>query len=228
MSYNLAIIPARAGSKRIPSKNTIQIYGKPLIYWCLNAALNCKKIDDIIVSTDCNKVKKVCDNLKVNWFDRPKELCDDFTSSEDVIINVLMNYSKEVDNVIFLQATSPYTENYEISEALQMMNEYDSIVSVVPFNKFLWYNHKNEFIYSSYNYYNRPRSQDMEENTFVENGAFYITKAKDFILNHCRLNGKIGLYKMPPYKIVELDYPEDIDNVENIMKRIYNKDKLCQ
>ena len=61
MSKVIAIIPARKGSKGVPSKNSKLIAGKPLIAWTIEAALDSKFIDEILVSTDCLTVKKIAE-----------------------------------------------------------------------------------------------------------------------------------------------------------------------
>lgn len=81
--------------------------------------------------------------------------------------------------------------------------KFDSLLSVVPFNRFLW---KKKPI--NYDLNKRPRSQKV--NYFLENGSFYITK-KNFILkNKHRLSGKIGMYKMKLESVFEIDNLEDL------------------
>ena len=61
---NLILIPARKNSKRIKNKNMVKIKKKPLIYWTINYAKKFEKDFDIVVSSDCNKVKKICNYEK--------------------------------------------------------------------------------------------------------------------------------------------------------------------
>ena len=71
----LAIIPARGNSKSIKLKNIVNLNGKPLIQYTINAAKRSKQIDDLIVSTDNKKIKKICEKLKCQVpFLRPKNL----------------------------------------------------------------------------------------------------------------------------------------------------------
>ncbi len=55
----IAIIPARAGSKRLPGKNTLPFVGRPCIQWTIDAAIGCRRIDDVVVSTDDSKVSEL-------------------------------------------------------------------------------------------------------------------------------------------------------------------------
>ena len=83
----LAVIPARGGSKGIKKKkNLTDFCGKPLIYWTIIAAQKSKLISKIIVSTDCEEVKKYSESLglKIQSL-RPKHLSTDNSSTLDVI-----------------------------------------------------------------------------------------------------------------------------------------------
>ncbi|WP_128824111.1 cytidylyltransferase domain-containing protein [Brachyspira hampsonii] len=57
---NIAFIPVRGGSKSVPLKNIKNIYGKPLVYWAVNAAQHSKVIDKVVVATDHIDIKKYC------------------------------------------------------------------------------------------------------------------------------------------------------------------------
>ena len=83
----LAIIPARKGSKGVPSKNTKLLYNKPLIAWTIEAAQRSKYIDEIKISTDCLKVKDIAKSYNIDIPKlRPDNLSTDSASSDDVII----------------------------------------------------------------------------------------------------------------------------------------------
>ena len=60
---NIAIIPARQGSKRIKGKNIKNFLGKPIISYPIKEALNSKLFDYVIVSTDSSKIKKISEKL---------------------------------------------------------------------------------------------------------------------------------------------------------------------
>ena len=56
---NIALVPARCGSKSIPFKNIKDFCGRPLIYWVLNSLNNVKEIDSIYVATDCDEISEI-------------------------------------------------------------------------------------------------------------------------------------------------------------------------
>lgn len=120
----LAIIPARGGSKGIKNKNIIDLCGKPLISYTIESALNSKYIDDVIVSTDSEKIADVAIkyNAKVP-FKRPQELATDNSKTIDAIIytiNRLNNEGFKYEHLILLQPTEPLRNSNDIDEAIEL------------------------------------------------------------------------------------------------------------
>ena len=75
LKKNLVIIPARKGSKRIKNKNLVKVLNKPLIFWTINFAKKLKtKNFDIVVSSDCKKIKKIC-SKEIDYKSSFKKLC---------------------------------------------------------------------------------------------------------------------------------------------------------
>ena len=93
---NIAIIPARGGSKRIPSKNIKNFKGYPLIYWSLKAAISSKLFDKIIVSTDSNKIKKIAEKFRASTFFKTKKISNDHASTADVMKHAVSWLKKEI------------------------------------------------------------------------------------------------------------------------------------
>ena len=97
---NIAIIPARGGSKRIPRKNIKLFLDKPVIEYSINAAVSSNLFDEIMVSTDDNEIANIANLLGANVpFLRSKETSNDFASTIDVILEVLGQYNKK--NIFF-------------------------------------------------------------------------------------------------------------------------------
>ena len=110
---NVAFIPVRGGSKSIPLKNIKPICGKPLVYWTVKAACECKYIDTVYVATDSDKIKEVSlrfkeeDPLfhKLQVIGRSAESASDTASTESAMLEFADNYN--FDNIVLIQATSP-------------------------------------------------------------------------------------------------------------------------
>lgn len=174
----LAIIPARAGSKRLPRKNILPLAGKPLISWTIEAALDSKYIDEIFVSTDDQEIVNIAKDSGILVPElRPKQLATDSARSVNVILYTLKNFGNDADIVLLLQPTSPLRTNVHIDEALELYSgkEALSVVSVTPCEHSpLWANTLPSD--SSMINFIRPealsRSQDLEQ-YYRLNGAIY-------------------------------------------------------
>ena len=221
---NIAFIPARCGSKSIKFKNIKLFCNKPLIYWNIKALQESSMIDEIVVATDCNKIKKTVeafDFKKVRVYERDKLNAEDNSSTESVILEFLHRENfNDKDNFILVQATSPLTETKDFEEALIKMksDNSDSLLTCVRVKRFLW-NDSNEPI--NYNFEKRPRRQDFS-GVLIENGAFYINTVSNIISSKNRLSGKISIYEMEEYKYVEIDEDNDWIIAESLMKK-YSK-----
>ena len=128
----LAVITARAGSKRLPDKNILDLAGKPLIAWTIEPAKQSKFIDKIIVSTDSIKIKNISEKYGVEVpFIRPKELASDSASSISVLKHAILFYKNKFDYIVLLQPTSPLRKTLDIDNAIKMLGEKtEAIVSV--------------------------------------------------------------------------------------------------
>lgn len=103
----VGIIPARGGSKGIPRKNLIEICGKPLIFWSIEAAKQSQILDDVFVSTDDDEISDYCLKLGVNVLRRPKKLAgDDSTTIETLNYHFLNEFTVDT-SICTLQPTSP-------------------------------------------------------------------------------------------------------------------------
>ena len=95
---NVAIIPARSGSKRIKNKNIKLFFGKPIITYVIKLLIKSKIFDKIIVSTDSNKIAKICAKSGAKILFRPKSLAGDYISTKDVVKHAILwmtkNFSK--------------------------------------------------------------------------------------------------------------------------------------
>lgn len=121
MSMNIAIIPARGGSKRLPNKNILPLAGKPLIVWTIEAALESQLFDMVLVSTDSQAIAEVSKNAGACVpFLRPAELATD-TATTDAVIQHMVEWVEAQHGVVaritLLQPTSPLRDAMSIQEA---------------------------------------------------------------------------------------------------------------
>jgi len=223
MGRVIAFIPVRGGSKSIPHKNIKNFCGKPLVYWNLQALQESIVIDEIIVATDSVDIEdavKGFDIDKVSIYRRLEENAADNSSTESVLFEYIKFRDSSInhDDVLMLvQATSPLTETHHFSGAIdQYFKEgYDSMLSCVPFKRFLW---DKTGMPKNYDYLRRPRRQEFE-GELLENGAFYINKVGNIITSGNRLSGKIGIFVMPEHTGIEIDEEDDWVIAESLMRK---------
>ena len=185
----LAIIPARGGSKGLPGKNIIDLAGKPLIAWTIEASLGSKYITKTIVSSDSDEILEVAKRYGSDTIKRPDEFATDISSSEVVVKHSLERMEEKFEYVVLLQPTSPLRDTVDIDCAFEKLFSSDAtaLISVCEYdNKILKAFKENEFGYIegiSNNKYPFMRRQDLPK-TYMSNGAIYIIKVDDFLKNN--------------------------------------------
>lgn len=223
---NWAFIPIRSGSKSIPHKNTKDFCGKPLVHWVIEALHNAKTIDYIVVAIDSKEQEDIVESYssnKLKIYHRLPENSQDHSSTESVILEYLKHEQvNESDNMLLVQATSPFTTAKDIDNAMLKFKKTraDSMLSAVRVKRFFW--HRNNPL--NYNYKARPRRQDFD-GSMMENGAFYINSVANILEHRNRLSGVVEIFEMPEYTGLEIDEPADWVLAEDYMKT-YQPERL--
>lgn len=223
----LAIIPARAGSKGLPSKNSKVLNGKPLIAWTIEASLKSKYIDETIMSTDCEQIAAIAKKYGAQVpFLRPQELAQDDSRSIDAVYHTLEELEKikvKYDVVVFMQPTSPLRTEKHIDEALEILfkKEAKGIVSMCKCEKSpVWSNMIPEdgsikdFIKNEFNNISRQQTPDY----YRINGAIYIAYIDYLRENDAYFGDKSYVYKMDSDSSTDIDTIRDFQLAEIIMR----------
>ena len=222
MNNITAFIPARGSSKGIPEKNIITFAGKPLVVHSIEYALNCSQIDEVVVSTNDDKIAKIARKTGARIVKRPSELSTNKATTESAIHHFFNKFNKKPDIIVLLQPTSPYRPKGSLEKAITHFTEngFDSLLSITPTHRFYWRVKEDQTAFAEYNYLNRPRRQDMklDDIRYVENGSLYIFTRKHFDKTGNRLGGKIGYVEWPKEYSLEIDTPLDFNMVEKIFK----------
>ena len=211
----VSLILARGGSKGIPNKNMIDLCGKPLIQYSIDASLG-SSVSETWVSTDCPHIAKFSKGLGANVIDRPSKFATDESQSEEAI----MHFADQemFDFLVFLQPTSPLTRSEHIDEAIKKSFSYDSLFSGYIEHWVPRWKYKGEFLREDgWNIHVRPRRQEAEDK-IVENGAIYISKKSSLINSGKRYSGCIGFYEMNKTESFQIDDYEDLFIVESLIK----------
>jgi CMP-N,N'-diacetyllegionaminic acid synthase len=214
----LAVIPARGGSKGIPGKNIIDLNGKPLIQYSIDAALESKYIDDIIVSTDSEEIANVAKQCGAKVpFIRPSELSSDQAKTIDVLIHAIAemkNSGKEYDYIVLLQPTQPLRLSQHIDESIEKLveSEKESLVGVTPVQDhpiLVRSINESEELVPLLNTSSTVRRQDFPD-YYKVNGAIYVNKLDGFN-NETSLNDNIVPYVMDYRYSVDIDEMIDLE-----------------
>lgn len=217
---NLAIIPARGGSKGVPGKNLRPVAGRPLIGWSVLRACQALAVDTVLVSTDDEVIAEAALAAGAEVpFSRPAELATDEAPTEPVITHALdwcESNGRSFEAFILLQPTSPLRLAGTIDAAFRQFQEEgaDSLVGVVPDHHFFW--RRNGAPSALYDFRNRPRRQDIPptDRWFRETGSIYISRVGAYRLSQNRLSGSIAMFVMNELEGWEIDTETDFAVME--------------
>ncbi len=227
---NLAIIPARSGSKGIVDKNIKLLSGKPLLAYSIKAALESKQFDTVMVSTDSEEYALISKEYGAEVpFLRSPNTSSDVASSWDVVAEVLDNYhllGQDYDTVMLLQPTSPLRTSRSIIGAFCEMEKKSacSVVSVCETEYSPLHCNTLPDSNSLTGFINPlakgKRRQDMEK-YYRFNGAIYLTKVDFFLECHDIFRDRCFAYIMDRQESIDID--DDFDFV--LAEAILNNNK---
>ncbi|MGR3766078.1 acylneuraminate cytidylyltransferase family protein [Rossellomorea sp. NS-SX7] len=231
---NLAIIPARGGSKGLRNKNILPLAGKPLISYTIECAQQSTLVDHTLVSTDSLEIAEVSRKSGAEVpFIRPAELSSDTASSIDVLIHAVKKFEEEtgkrVANVILLQPTSPLRTTAQLNQAIELYlaNEQTPVVSVCESESHPYYLRKisgNNLVPYDDTANNHLRRQDLET-VYQLNGAIYIT-SRDFLIEHGLIyKDRVIPYVMHKEASIDIDDKYDFLTAEAILKEMNTGDE---
>ena len=116
---NLAIIPARGGSKRLKNKNKLQLSGKPLVLHTVEAALKSQYVTDVLVSSDNDEILDIaCNDDKVSRHKRENFLATDTSTALELVDHIVTNSTKRYDFVTLMLPTCPLRTHKHLDQAL--------------------------------------------------------------------------------------------------------------
>ena len=210
----IAIIPARAGSKRLPRKNLIKINNKPLIAYTIYSALKSKYIDKVIVSSDSKLILDTSRRYGADILKRPKFLAKDNSSSYEVVEHTIKNF-KSFEYIVLLQPTSPLRDENIIDKAINFLDKKnaDAIISVCKSDHNPnWYNQlpTNMSMKNFFNDQIRKKTSKIKD-YYRLNGAIYICKTEKLLKEkNFFLKDKIYAFEMSRNKSIDIDTNLDL------------------
>jgi CMP-N,N'-diacetyllegionaminic acid synthase len=224
---NIAIIPARSGSKGLKDKNIKLLNGRPLIAYTIEAALMSSMFDEIFVSTDSEKYAAIARKNGANVpFLRSEELSSDIASSWDVVREVLSRFQelgKTFTTFALLQPTSPLRTGDDIMNAFKLMStkQANAVVSVCEVDHSpLWCNTLPEDG-SLCGFLDKElikKSRQQLKTFYRINGAFYIVNTTYFNNISNIYEKDCYAYIMEKRKSIDIDDQMDFDIANMLLK----------
>jgi CMP-N,N'-diacetyllegionaminic acid synthase len=197
---DLAIIPARAGSKRVPNKNTRLLCDKPLIQWTVEAVEQSRYVKDYVITTD---IPEVLTRYK-KAVKRPKELCGDDAQIEKVILHLLENMDDSINTLAIIQVTSPLRDAIDINRASFLYKEQKALVSVCPTTSKKRMYDENEKPMEEQTAYNKKT----DATCYMRNSAIFIFDRERFKKTKRIIHDDPILYKMLKSDSIDIDTEE--------------------
>jgi len=209
---NIAIIPARGGSKRIPKKNIVDFNGKPMIAWTIEAALKTRLFDHVIVSTDFEEIADIAKQYGAEVPFLRKKTIDDISHVSLATLEALEQseeyYHEKYDHVVQLMANTPLRGSQEIKAMFDYFRRNNS-ESLLSCFKFGWMNPWWAFEKDDEDKANmkfpeavKQRSQDLND-LFCTTGAIWISK--------CEVLKEHQTFFSPNHRFFEINWKAAVD-----------------
>lgn len=219
MTRNVAIVPMRHNSERVPGKNYRLLAGIPLYRYIIRTLIAVPEIDSIVIDTDS---AVIMDDCAVNFPDvtlllRPEDLRGGSVAMNDVLLNTL----EQVDADVVLQthSTNPFLEASTMSTALNLFmrrdHEFDSVFSVTRLQARLWDNHTRPV---NHDPSELLRTQDLEP-MFIENSCFFIFTPQSLRNRGNRIGVRPMMVEVAPLEGVDIDTEDDFALAAAIAER---------
>jgi len=215
----LAIIPARAGSKRIPNKNIIDFFGKPIIAYSIEAALSTKLFDEVMVSTDSEEIAEIAKKYGAKVpFLRSKENASDHSTTVDAILEVIEMYRLEgifYESGCCIYPAAPLITSSLIQNCFDLFqkDDWDAVFPAVEYNHPIdraFFINDQGAIEMIINQNKSKRTQDMKQ-SFHDSGQLYWFNPSKLILNKSLFTENTSVLKISQIET------QDIDNLDDLI-----------
>lgn len=216
---NIAIIPARGGSKGIPRKNIRLLNGKPLISYSITAALGSEYIDEVIVSTDDEEIESVALKYGARVIRRPDRLATDEVPLDPVIFDVILKLESEghdLNYIATIQPTSPLIKTDTINQVFKTLedNDFDTVLTAVDDRHLSWGRDAEGY----YPRYTERKNRQYLPSEYRETGAVLVSK-RVVISENNRIGKNVSLFEVDKDESIDIDNPTDWWVAEKLLKQ---------
>lgn len=215
----LCTICARANSKGLKNKNIKLLKGEPLISITIKQALKSKIFDQIVVSTDSNRIKSIAQNSgAISLSLRNKKLSSDNAPKIDVIRDVCLEsekfFDKKFEYIIDLDVTSPLRKILDIKKSFDyfLESKSDNLLTICDARKNPYFNMvqiKDGIVKRVINSNKKYNSRQQAPKVYEMNASIYIWKRNILFSNNPFFRKKTYLYKMPFERSIDIDTETD-------------------
>ena len=221
---NIAIIPARSGSKRIKNKNIKNFLGKPIIARVIEKLKKNKNIKIIVVTSDSKKILKISKNYGADiLIKRPKNLSNDFTDTYSVIkhaINYLKLNNFLLKNIFCIYPTSIFLNKSIISKALKKLKKNNYVLTGIKYNHPIERSFKNLKGRIKLNYPKKINSRTNDINPSYHDAAqLYLAKVNTWLKDKKIISNNSSFIELMKDSCVDIDTIEDWRMAEIIYKK---------
>jgi pseudaminic acid cytidylyltransferase len=226
---NLAIIPARVGSKRIKKKNIISFFNQPIISYSIKKCINSKLFEKVIVSTDSTEIKEIAEKFGAYVpFLRPKKISNDQAVIREVVQHCIFFLKKKkinFKNICCVFPTAPLIQISDIIKGFNKLNSgWDSVFSAVSHEKsvlrsfVLANNEQVKFIREDF----YSKSSQSLPRSYYDAGQFYWGTEKFWLAKNF-LSKKISIIQIQKKFVQDLDDKVDLKILKNKAKILWKK-----
>ena len=211
----------------MPRKNIVQLNGQPLIAFSINAAIQSKYIDTVLVTSDDSEILQIAKEYGADILKRPAKLATDSASMQKVIAHAVESFKQQgedFDLVVLLQPTSPLRTAEHIDRAFDQVNSSDITLLISVYKPDI-FPHKcfvrNESGYIEGLVSNKAPFMNRQKlpEVFMPNGAIFIFSISDFLIENCIPMESIVPYVMSTEESIDIDTQEDVDAVTKFLKQ---------
>lgn len=227
----IAIIPARAGSKGLPGKNTALIEGKSLVQLAIESALSIPEITRVVVTSDDVSVQKIASNLGAEVVVRPAELAQDNSSIESAILHALAELNLDptsTDVLTVIQPTSPLRDKQLLATSISNFiknGSQGSLFGVVEVEhhpaKMLVVNGEFVVPFTKVEDLSAPRQQ--LDRVVRQSGSIYITNLQQFLSLGTLFINPVGWVAVSGAEAIDIDTAQDLALAQKTARELANK-----
>ena len=222
---NIAIIPARQGSKRIKGKNIKNFLGKPIISYVIKKAVSSKLFDYVIVSTDSLKIKKISEKYGAKvFFKRPPEISNDKAKTQEVIVHSLNWFKKKktkFDYVCCIYPTSALIKSTDLKKSFKLIQnaKWSFVMSAQKYstqiersfrllNKRIVLTNEDKF----------TKNSQAFQDFYHDAGQFYWGTVKSWYSKNTISSNKSTIYELKKHQAIDINTLDDWKFAEKLYK----------